>query len=452
MANEKYIQCAECKSSRSLLINLVCEQCQRPLFQVHWWWFIPLVFLIFSIGFLLGQIKSTWVPFILVSSLFVIYMLIIFRRSTSTRRLILFLMVITLPVVFMAFYREQIIPQDASEQTLMYLRIATFGLVGAGVIYLLYHYFLEWWSVCQKSNIGWFKGFSVITFTLYLVSLLLDLANHSLGFLSPEIASIIENQIHFRTILLVLILIHTLSLAFINSAMNRIERPKDIFTNRSAVIYLWNPKPFPNPILNTFLVMAKSLTNAILTFYKNLGEILRAIANTMKVTIEFIIKLLINYVLEILKLIKVFLTTFFSTAIRFFRGYALPLILCYLIIFGIHLIVQNLYFYINAGEFSHQYSISTFIGVFIGIILLVWSITRYRFSSTLNSVSVSNMWVAFTLFVSTLVASWGLWLVANFLDASPYHEIGYFAAISTILLLLILIIIFSVRYRSREPS
>lgn len=114
--------------------------------------------------------------------------------------------------------------------------------------------------------------------------------------------------------------------------------------------------------------------------------------------------------------------------------------------------MQNLYFYINAGELSHQYPILSFIGIFIGIILLVWSIARYKFSSTLNSVAVSNVWFGFTLSVSTLVASWGLWLVAQFLDESAYKDIGYFAAFSSILLLLILIIIFAMRFRSRETT
>jgi len=192
-------------------------------------------------------------------------------------------MAITLPVIFIVFYREQVIPHE----TLM-TRITTLALIGLGVTYLLYYYFSEWWAVCQESNVGWFKGFSVAAFTLYLLSLLLELANQTLGFISPEIVSIIENQIHLRTILLVLILIHTLSVAFINSSKNSIKRPKEVFGDEATVVSLWNPEPFPNPILNTFLVMAKSLINATLTLYSGLSQTLRAITNTVKVAIEYI--------------------------------------------------------------------------------------------------------------------------------------------------------------------
>jgi hypothetical protein len=58
--------------------------------------------------------------------------------------------------------------------------------------------------------------------------------------------------------------------------------------------------------------------------------------------------------------------------------------------------------------------------------------------------------LAFTLFVSALVASWGLWLVAQFRDASPYKEIGNFTTFSSLLLLAILIVIFSIRFRARD--
>jgi hypothetical protein len=88
--------------------------------------------------------------------------------------------------------------------------------------------------------------------------------------------------------------------------------------------------------------------------------------------------------------------------------------------------------------------------MFIGIILLIWSIARVKFSNALNSVAVSNMWLGFTLFISTLVASWGLWLVAQFLIVSPYKKIGYFTGLASSLLLLIIIIIFSIRVKSHE--
>lgn len=368
----------------------------------------------------------------------------IFRKDHSQRNVSLFLLAITLPVVFISIYYEKLPTNNIANITNPNLgKLASLILVGVGTIYLLYNYFQELNIICKENQISWMKGLSVVTFTLYMIMLLIDNANKYFRFLSDEIVSAIEGQLHLRAILLVLIIIHTLSVAYINSLTNSISRPANLFKTTNTIINLWNPPPSRYPILNFVLNVVKALSSFLLHFYKHFTEFLKSTANIIKLIIEYVFKLVVNYALEILKLIKTFFKIFLLTNLRFFYHYVLPLCLCYLITVAIYFLIQNIYHYINGGGL--EYPLWSLITIFVGIIFFVWSITRYNFSYTLNSMVVSNLWLSLTLFISTLIASWMLWLVAQFLDKSLFKAVGTFTAVFSIFLALVVIIIFSIR-------
>lgn len=392
--------CSHCGSRGHLPISIICEDCQRPLLRVKWWWFIPFVGMLFAAGFVIGHSHYLWIANILLDLLIVTYILVLLRLTVKERHLSLFLMVISFPGILIVLYWHDFVPfQSVSglpDPRGILLLLA--GSLASG--YLLYNYLRSWTTACREAGTTWAKGLPALTFTFYLLLLVLDLANSYLNLLGDDAISFLRNQLHLRTILLVVILIHTLAVAYVSSASKSIKRPENVIRQLPIQVELRRSSTVPNALVAFVVRIALTLYNAMLLLYKHTAQTARAPLDVTKAISTYAIRLFANYVRELVKVSAALVTVFLITNLRWLRHHALPLFVLYAIALALYDVLQTISRYVNEGTIEFQrlaLGILSGCGVFVGVVIFAWTTTRFAFGRVLMSVSVSNTYFAFTL-------------------------------------------------------
>lgn len=313
------------------------------------------------------------------------------------------------------------------------------------ISFLAITYLLTWQEACDENNITIFKGFPIVTFSLFLFIEITDIilvylygANYIYQKHAPfQIVAFAKKNGSLRGILLVATIIQIMFLALINAVKNKIDRPEKLFKNETniTIITLYHV----NSTLNSLYKILQAIINILLNFYKLATDYLKTILNIVFLLIVYIFRFLRNYSLEILRLTDKFIKVLFKTNYYFIRKYAFPLLLLILIVIQINKFVENVFDYINKGNLYLGNSIKIILLIFVETILLIWLTHRYKFIEVVNSVSASNIWVLFYSFVSVLISSWLLWMVSQFVNILPFKSVGNFTIFGTSILLLFIL-------------
>ncbi|HMG76641.1 MAG TPA: hypothetical protein VK582_24405 [Pyrinomonadaceae bacterium] len=211
----------------------------------------------------------------------------------------------------------------------------------------------------------------------------------------------------------------------------------------------WRKPSSSQPVIRAILHIVGSAVNFFLLLYKHSTQLLKTILNTVKRWLEYFAKFLVNFVSEMLVLLRTFITVLLSSLVKFGRRVAAPLVFSY----GIALITLTVVEDIRQNILIQDTTVYAFLQhltwpllhcvlLFLATIVFVWAVGSHKFAETINSVGVSNVYVVFTLVITTLIGSGFLWVLAQFLESSPFKSFGYFTAIGSVGIAIILVGLF----------
>lgn len=282
---ENAVKCSAnaCSYESNLSINVLCTKCSRPLLNLNWLHFLIFVVSISVIGFIISYFQNLWIPSLYVESFLLFYILLILRRESSARSLSMFLIFLSFPFVFLNIH---------GNFGIIYLDYSYIALIAIAIIYFFSGYFITWRKACFEHDTTPIKGFSVISFTLFLAVIVTDFVFNRLGtniiekkllifdiqFSTNEIMAFLKRNIKIREILLVITIIQIMFLALVNAARNRIPRPKNLFSPETYINLM--DISHKNALLNTIFRIIQIIVNISLHFYKIATEIMKAVANT----------------------------------------------------------------------------------------------------------------------------------------------------------------------------
>lgn len=379
----------------------------------------------------------------IVGLLVALYVTAVLRHGEETLGIGVGLIAVAYAVIFMTRF----------EQLVEYFPIVRLVLLLTSTAIIFGAYIYLWKEVCDDNDIAILKGISVLSFGLFIFSLIVDFANDYLNVVPERIIILIKHQIRMREILLAITVVSILIAALANAVKNKIDRPRDLFRVRTDIQF-WNPAPEHNQFTNLLTVVLKALYNGSLIFYKQLTEFLKVIANVVNLIIQYLISFFINYGSEILKLIGKLLTVFYELHRDFFRNILAPFLLSYAVAILALVMIGTIYSYINEDVFTYLLVLLIeIVGLSFSLMLFFWSVNRkINFSDVLYSISVSNVAIFFLFTVVVLITSLELWLGSQFVQESPYKSLSYFTIITALGLSLTLIGLFVMNNLKRKDA
>lgn len=443
----KSIKCEYCHDHFNLPTNIFCQSCTMPLIKLRWIHFFILLISISSIGFLIGYYRydNIWIASIILELIVLSYVLMILRHESTARNHCIFLSFLVLQITIISSHGFYIISP---------LNLYVGFLIFTGIVYLVVSYLLTHFKICGEHGITIIKGFSVLSLSMFvffiLINIIIDYAINSymrdevtlynIEINLSEISSFLKIKIKIREILFVITIIQIMFLALVNVVKKEIPRPDPLFKSSEMGPIEGMKKSSKSSILTLLYNILTIIGNTFIYFYNIVSIIIKTTLNTIKIVIEYILKFIWYYAMEILKTINSFIIVFLKINFKFFKKHSLPLFLFLLISIQVDFLIKNIWEYTHTGFFGPI--IFNILLIYVGLIIFIWGIASYRFTEIFNCMILSNTSFILILSITTLISSWILWGISQFIERLPFKEVGHFTKYGSIIILLSLIIIF----------
>lgn len=441
------VQCRFDPSHGSYLyFDVFCSQCQRPLFKVKWWHHaILLNVAILSIGLIISEYNNIWLPSLLIGLLFIIYLVILFRKTSVSLFISLLLFCLVFPPIFINTYGELVSLNFAGINTLPKILGALKVIwIHLTCVTLFVAYTLLWLLECNDRKASYLKSFPVLSLGWFLILVLTYALDTRLHFLYEDVASVVKNQIFIREVLLFLSVSYILILALTKAVNNKIDVPKNFFAPETTVDYWTKPTYAGNAVENFLLNIARPVYNIALNVYKILTQILKAVANFIIFLLRLSYARVVDYLSELLKVIEDTGKLFLKTLKQFLQFIVIPLLLMYGVGHLLLNLTKALGLHINARLPVDGYTTAVLLFLVLNafIFFLVWALERDGFTETLQSIFTTNTLFTLIIALYACVASFELWPIAQLLPGSPFKSIGFFTKFVSVAIILGLIAVF----------
>jgi subtilisin-like proprotein convertase family protein len=430
-----------------LYFDVFCSQCLRPLFNLKWWHHaILLNVAILSIGLIISEYQNGWLPSLLISLLFTTYILILFRKSPTSRLISLLIFCLVFPPVFINTHGSLVNLNFTHINTLPKI-LAVFKVVWIHLTCatLFVTYTLVWIFECNNRKLNYLKSFPVLSLGWFLILVITYGLDARLHFLYESVTSVIKNQIFIREVLLFLSISYILILALTKAVNNKIEVPKTFFAPETPVEYWTEPAYARNAVQNFLLnILARPVYNIVLNVYRILTQILKAVANFIIFLLRLSYARIVDYSHELLKVIEATGKLFLQTSRQFLRYVAIPLLLIYGVSHLLLNLTNTLASHINGHLPVGGYTTAILLFLILNtvIFLLVWALEGDGFTETLQSILTTNTLLTLIIALYACVVSFELWPIAQWLPGSAFKSIGSFTKVVSVAIIIGLIVIF----------
>jgi hypothetical protein len=449
---ENYVKCEDCLDTSNLSTNVICNRCTKFLFKFDLIRFLLFLGSILGIGFIIGYYHHNWVASVYVSILVIAYSLVTLRSESIVLPRSLFMMFITLPIVFISLQGDLGIP---------FFRESSYALYALAILSLSGYYVGAWVKSCNERGVSLVIGSTAISLTLFVVAVLTIVLVELLGvedtwnlIEGPYFPPISVGQVSSYLVKVIDVRIITGSVAFAGvlavAAIEFLKRPfpsaENLFNPQTNIKLI--PPPGSVGLAGALLVPAIVAVNIGLSFYKIVTESIKMLANGVKITAELILKCLRNYAFEIGNVVRNTIVVLKSTAYLFLKGYLLPLGLYFAIAVHANVLIINISHYIHSGVLINPLWVLG-MHALLAIIeswFLFWALTGHHLRPIVRSVTTNNVAFTFIILVCVFISSFFLSLSPYLIDqlpfkklsfkgAWPFIEVGPFQAISFLVLI-----------------
>ena len=428
--------CQICSKSDNAPINILCSGCGRSLLAANWIHVFSLVVSLCIVGYHIAGNNNGWFPPTYSLALIFMYIIIILRRNYMALTKFIAFFLFVAPLVF--FLRFQYI-----QDIWLTIFVALMGLII--ILYLSVAYLISWLTACKEATLAYTKGVIVISLMLFLVSLIVPTILSKIYPILQTYNSLLDSYNYhvlpysrlasitrlLREILLVITAIQIMFFALVHAVKRKINPPKPLFDPYTKI-----PRaniPASNDIiiqLKKFIIIMINVSAATIETFLYFFEI---IINVFKYVTELAAKFLWNYISEIFILTRIEITVFINTLFKFLKDHFLIILLCTLIINHVINIYSDFNMFIFNGIFSRHIIINV-VAIMIEMIVFIKLITRISLAQVADSITKSNVLFLCTILISLLISSWILWILAHFVQLSPFDNIGVFTKYGSLFL------------------
>jgi len=446
-----YINCSNCLTDVPS-ISIYCRNCSRFVIKLNW--FSALIFFL-SLGliaYILVETDLLWVGSLYAEILVLILLGIILRYHMQVYGSFIFYNVIPTSIVFISNY-ELFGIDTANRINLAILIILAVYFPAAYLIHF------NWIRKIERVDI--IKGLSVYSFFIYIYAIIFLKINSALNLISEEVILFIEERIHFRTLLLITLLILVMFISFISALKKKISEPKNVF--EKGITVASHSIKSNNTIFRIILTYIVPFYEIIEKIFVVIINAILELINTIKKTIEYLIKMLHNYIVEIIYLIKQLAIVFLKSIFSFVILALFPLLIFYFIANDITRLVDDLIVFIKQNNnLGYLISVAKHVIFMLGAIFVLimtrsrypigeiyknimtkynYSILDYDFGTLRDGVFYIYAVFIFAIYVGAIISSYSLYLMSNFIKIETYEKIGFFGLWGSIVLVISFIVI-----------